>query len=67
MIPFKTIPEIQDEGEQWSGWIQVQYTWYTIRTFVNATMYLHIAQQLKKNLKNTNAISYSSFRILVLS
>jgi hypothetical protein len=31
------------------GWIQVWYIWYTVRTFVNATIY-HPAQ-LKKEKK----------------
>jgi hypothetical protein len=47
MIPVETVPEIgggRDEGEWWKGWIQVQYTWYIIRTFVNGTMYPYPAQ-----------------------
>jgi hypothetical protein len=28
-----------DKGEWWRGWIQVWYIWYSVRTFVNATMY----------------------------
>jgi hypothetical protein len=29
------------------GWIQLWYIWYVVRTFVNATMYPHQAQQWK--------------------
>jgi hypothetical protein len=35
------------KGEWWSTWIQVWYIWYIVRTFVNATMYPHPAQQLE--------------------
>jgi hypothetical protein len=34
--------------EWWKRWIQVWYTWYIVRTFANATMYPHPAQQNKK-------------------
>jgi hypothetical protein len=33
----------KDKGEWWRGWIQVWYIWYIVRTFVNATMYPHLA------------------------
>jgi hypothetical protein len=39
-VPFK--------GEWWRGWIQVQYIWYIVRTFVNVTMYPYPEQQFKK-------------------
>jgi hypothetical protein len=41
MIPAETIPGIggKDQGEWWRG---------IVRTFVNATMYLHPTQQVKK-------------------
>jgi hypothetical protein len=43
MIPVETIPRMGvDKEEWWRGWIQV---WYTVRTSVNATIYLHPAQQ----------------------
>jgi hypothetical protein len=50
MILVETIPGMEgerDKGEQWRGWNQVWYIWYIIRTFVNATMYPHPAQQYK--------------------
>jgi hypothetical protein len=38
-----------DKGEWWwGGDIQVWYTWYIVRTFVNATMYPYPAQHKKK-------------------
>jgi hypothetical protein len=50
----ETIPGIEEEGNK--GWTQVWYISYTLRIFVNATMYLHLAQlsniisqQLKKS------------------
>jgi hypothetical protein len=48
IIPVETIPgmrEIKENGR--GGWIQV---WYIVRTFVNATMYPHPAQQEKNNM-----------------
>jgi hypothetical protein len=40
MIPAETAPWIgDDKGEQWREWIQVWYSWYTVRTIANATMY----------------------------
>jgi hypothetical protein len=48
MIPVETIPgmgEGGDEREWWRGSIQVGYICYSVRTFVNATMYPHPAQQ----------------------
>jgi hypothetical protein len=46
VIPVETIPGMGgDKGEWWKGWIQVWYIWYIVRTFVNATMYPHPAQQ----------------------
>jgi hypothetical protein len=48
MIPIETVSGMggrEDKGEWWSGWIQVWYIWNTVRTFVNATMYPHPAQQ----------------------
>jgi hypothetical protein len=41
------------KGEWWEGWIQVWYIWYIVRTFINATMYPHPAQQLKKRKRKT--------------
>jgi hypothetical protein len=32
-------------------WIKECYIWYNIRTFVNVTMYYHLAQQFKKKSK----------------
>jgi hypothetical protein len=54
MIPVKSFPGMgggRDKGEWWRGWIQVWYSWYIVRTFVNATMYPHSAQQFKKEKK----------------
>jgi hypothetical protein len=48
MIAVETVPGILgggDKGEQWRRWIQGWYIWYIVRTFVNATMYPHPAQQ----------------------
>jgi hypothetical protein len=39
MKPFETFPGMG--GEQWSGWTQVWYIWYSVRTFVNS----HTPQQ----------------------
>jgi hypothetical protein len=41
MLSVETIlgmGEEEDKGEWWSGWIQVWYTWYILRSFVNAKM-----------------------------
>jgi hypothetical protein len=41
MIPVETTPGM-GKGDKWKwrkGWIQVQYIWDIVRTFVNATMY----------------------------
>jgi hypothetical protein len=38
------VDEREVKGE---GWSQVWYIWYFVRTFVNATMYPHQAQQWK--------------------
>jgi hypothetical protein len=48
MVPVETIPgmEVGVRGEWWRGWIQVGHI-DTLRTFVNATMYPHPAQQFK--------------------
>jgi hypothetical protein len=52
MILVKTVPAIRG-GRMWErsqgggGGIQVWYIWYIIRTFANATMYPHPAQQQK--------------------
>jgi hypothetical protein len=54
MIPVETIPGMGrgwDKGE----WIKVWYIWYIVRTFVNATMYPHLAQLPQKQTnKQTN-------------
>jgi hypothetical protein len=39
------VGEGKDKGEWWMGWIQVWHICYTVRTFVNATMYPHPEQQ----------------------
>jgi beta-galactosidase/beta-glucuronidase len=36
-------------------WTQVWYIWYVVRIFVNATIYTHSAQQLKKILSSGQA------------
>jgi hypothetical protein len=46
---FKNIPRWRDKAEQWKGWIEVWHIWYIVRTFVNATVYPHPAQQRKNN------------------
>jgi hypothetical protein len=40
--PVETIPRIGrgKKGEWWREWIQLLYTWYTVRTFISVTMYL---------------------------
>jgi hypothetical protein len=48
MIPVETVPVIRGKGMKESSGgrrIQVWYIWYIVRTFVNATMYPHPAQQ----------------------
>jgi hypothetical protein len=35
---------VREIGERRRGRIQVRYIWYIVRTFVNATMYLHPVQ-----------------------
>jgi hypothetical protein len=44
-----------DKGEWWKGLIQVWYIWYIVRKFVNASVYPHAAQRLKKTL-DTNKV-----------
>jgi hypothetical protein len=59
MIPAETIPEIgaREDKEHGGGeWFQVLYIWYVVRTFVNATMYPHPAQNEKKMLEIKNVI-----------
>jgi hypothetical protein len=44
VIPAKAIPGMVGRGIKdsvWSGWIQVWYIWYLVRTFVSTTMYPH--------------------------
>jgi hypothetical protein len=51
MIPIETIPGMGGGEGEWlvnSRWIQVWYIWYIVRTFVDATMYPHPAQQQRK-------------------
>jgi hypothetical protein len=41
MLTVETIPGMEGRGDKrewWRGWIQVWYSWYIVRTFVNATM-----------------------------
>jgi hypothetical protein len=55
MISVENIPGMgrgEDERKWWRRWIQVWYIQYIVRTFVNATMYHHPAQQLKKDYGN---------------
>jgi hypothetical protein len=47
-----------DKGEWWGGWNQVWYSWFTVRTFVDSTVYPHIAQQLKKLWKSENVLKH---------
>jgi hypothetical protein len=51
MIPFEITLQMGGEGDkEWSrGWIQLQYIWYIVRTFINATVYPHSAQEKKKS------------------
>jgi hypothetical protein len=54
MIPVETVPGIRgggDKGEQWRGWMQIWYIWYILRTFANATMYNHPAQQQRGKVR----------------
>jgi hypothetical protein len=38
MIPVETIPgKGESKGEWWRDWAQVWYSWYIVKTFVNAT------------------------------
>jgi hypothetical protein len=48
MIPIEITPGMGEKGikkNDRGGWIQVWHNWYIVRTFVNATMYPHPAQQ----------------------
>jgi hypothetical protein len=57
VIPAETIPGIEgggNEGQQQRGWIQVWYIWCIVRTFVNATMYSHPAQQQREKVSKQN-------------
>jgi hypothetical protein len=48
IISVEMIPGIREEkykGKWSKGWIQVWYIWYSVRTFVSATMYPHPTQQ----------------------
>jgi hypothetical protein len=48
MMPVEAISGMgggEEKGEWFRGWIQVWYSWYIVRTVVNATMYCHPAQQ----------------------
>jgi hypothetical protein len=38
----------RDRGEWWKGWTQVWYSWYVVRTFVNATIYPQPGTTIKK-------------------
>jgi hypothetical protein len=38
-LPYSKNGAEKEKGEWWRGKIQVLYIWYTVRTFVNATMY----------------------------
>jgi hypothetical protein len=42
-------------GKGWKRWIQIQYIWYIVRTFANATMYPH-PEQYKKGKNKTNSV-----------
>jgi hypothetical protein len=49
MIPIETVPGIKEGGMgERSGVGGIQCVWYTVRTFINASMYPHPAQ-FKKN------------------
>jgi hypothetical protein len=44
IFTFETFPKCskcESNLKWWRWWIQVQYIWYIVRTFVNATMYSH--------------------------
>jgi hypothetical protein len=43
----------KNKGEWWRGWIQLEYIWYILRTFVNGTMYPQ-HNNFKKRKKNQN-------------
>jgi hypothetical protein len=51
-----------DKGEQRRGW----YIWYIVRTFVNATMYRHLAQQQKQQQKKKKEKRSNTIQIHVL-
>jgi hypothetical protein len=45
MIPVETIPGMVEEGDKGECWgDEFKYDIFDIRTFVNATMFLHPAQ-----------------------
>jgi hypothetical protein len=51
MIPVEIVLGMGgDEGEQRRGWVQVWYIWNIVRTFVNATMYPHQAEEQQQNI-----------------
>jgi hypothetical protein len=40
IIPVEIVPWIRGRGgkvEHWKGWTKVWYSWYILRTFINAT------------------------------
>jgi hypothetical protein len=39
MIPTPRMGEGGDKEEWWREWTEVWYIWYSVRTFINATMY----------------------------
>jgi hypothetical protein len=47
MRPAETVPGMG--GEWWRGWIQL---WYTVRTFVNVTVYPLYNNNIIKNENN---------------
>jgi hypothetical protein len=46
MIPVETTPWMEGgKEEQRRGWVYVWYSWWIVRTFINATVYSHPAQE----------------------
>jgi hypothetical protein len=53
---LKLFQESQGEGIKEGsegGWIQIWYTWYIVRSFVNVTMYPYPAQWKKKKIPSS--------------
>jgi hypothetical protein len=57
---------IEDEREQWKGWIQVWYIWYIVKIFVNATMHPHLEQYKKKKRTKNPRLLRSYFSLFLV-